>query len=115
LFCIASPGARPAAVGQAVLPKMERLKTSLHVRRRGAPPQQAAGEGFHDLWRQVTAKHEGREIQPGRALLDRCEMTSKPAGSRPHRVNIERYRYRGARIPTRWSSAPTTGSLIPAA
>ena len=34
---------------------------------------------------------------------------------RPYQVNIERYRYRGARIPTPWSSAPTTGSPAPAA
>jgi RNA-directed DNA polymerase len=31
---------------------------------------------------------------------------------RPNRVNIERYRYRGAKIPTPWS---TTGSPAPAA
>jgi RNA-directed DNA polymerase len=34
---------------------------------------------------------------------------------RPHAVAIERYRYRGTRIPTPWSSAPTTGSPAPAA
>jgi RNA-directed DNA polymerase len=34
---------------------------------------------------------------------------------RPSKVNIERYRYRGARIPTPWSSAPTTGPPAPAA
>ena len=34
---------------------------------------------------------------------------------RPYKVNIERYRYRGARIPTPWSSATTTGSPAPAA
>lgn len=34
---------------------------------------------------------------------------------RPHSVNIERYRYRGTRIPTPWSSATTTGSPAPAA
>jgi RNA-directed DNA polymerase len=34
---------------------------------------------------------------------------------RPNTVNIERYRYRGACIPTPWSSAPTTGSPAPAA
>jgi RNA-directed DNA polymerase len=34
---------------------------------------------------------------------------------RPYKVNIERYRYRGARIPTPWSSAPTTRSPAPAA
>ena len=34
---------------------------------------------------------------------------------RPYKVNIERYRYRGARIPTPWSSASTTGSPAPAA
>ena len=34
---------------------------------------------------------------------------------RPYKVNIERYRYRGARIPTPWSSAPTTGAPAPAA
>jgi len=34
---------------------------------------------------------------------------------RPNTVNIERYRYRGARIPTPWTSAPTTGSPGPAA
>jgi RNA-directed DNA polymerase len=34
---------------------------------------------------------------------------------RPSKVNIERYRYRGARIPTPWSSAPTTGPPVPAA
>ena len=28
---------------------------------------------------------------------------------------IERYRYRGAKIPTPWSSAPTMGSPAPAA
>jgi RNA-directed DNA polymerase len=34
---------------------------------------------------------------------------------RPYKVNIERYRYRGARIPTPWSNATTTGSPAPAA
>ncbi len=34
---------------------------------------------------------------------------------RPYQVNIERYRYRGARIPSPWSSASTTGSPAPAA
>ena len=34
---------------------------------------------------------------------------------RPYKVNIERYRYRGARIPTPWSSTTTTGSPAPAA
>jgi RNA-directed DNA polymerase len=34
---------------------------------------------------------------------------------RPYAVNIERYRYRGARIPTPWSSAATTGPAAPAA
>jgi len=34
---------------------------------------------------------------------------------RPYKVNIERYRYRGAQIPTPWSSATTTGSPAPAA
>ncbi len=33
---------------------------------------------------------------------------------RPCQVNIERYRYRGARIPSPWSSAATTGSPAPA-
>jgi RNA-directed DNA polymerase len=34
---------------------------------------------------------------------------------RPYKVSIERYRYRGAKIPTPWSSAPSTGSPAPAA
>ena len=34
---------------------------------------------------------------------------------RPQAVNIERYRYRGARIPTPWAIASTTGSPAPAA
>ena len=34
---------------------------------------------------------------------------------RPNRFAIERYRYRGTKIPTPWSSAPTTGSPAPAA
>jgi RNA-directed DNA polymerase len=34
---------------------------------------------------------------------------------RPRAVAIERYRYRGAKIPTPWSSAPTQGSPAPAA
>jgi RNA-directed DNA polymerase len=34
---------------------------------------------------------------------------------RPRAVAIERYRYRGTKIPTPWSSAPTTGSPAPAA
>ena len=34
---------------------------------------------------------------------------------RPQAVNIERYRYRGARIPTPWTIASTTGSPAPAA
>jgi RNA-directed DNA polymerase len=34
---------------------------------------------------------------------------------RPRAVVIERYRYRGTRIPTPWSSAPTSGSPAPAA
>lgn len=34
---------------------------------------------------------------------------------RPERVAIERYRYRGTKIPTPWSSAPTPGSPAPVA
>ena len=34
---------------------------------------------------------------------------------RPYTVAIERYRFRGTRIPTPWSSATTTGSPAPAA
>jgi RNA-directed DNA polymerase len=34
---------------------------------------------------------------------------------RPHKVAIVRYRYRGSRIPTPWSSATTTGSPEPTA
>jgi len=34
---------------------------------------------------------------------------------RPNKVNIERYRYRGANIPTPWTSTTTTGSPAPAA
>jgi len=34
---------------------------------------------------------------------------------RPYKVNIERYRYRGAKIPTPWPSDTTTGSPAPAA
>ena len=34
---------------------------------------------------------------------------------RPRAVAIERYRYRGTKIPTPWSSVPTTGSPAPAA
>lgn len=34
---------------------------------------------------------------------------------RPNTVAIERYRFRGTRIPTPWPSAPTTGSPLPAA
>ena len=34
---------------------------------------------------------------------------------RPNKVNIERYRYRGANIPTPWTSTATTGSSAPAA
>ena len=34
---------------------------------------------------------------------------------RPNRFAIERYRYRGTKIPTPWSSATTTGSPAPAA
>ena len=34
---------------------------------------------------------------------------------RPYSVNIERYRYRGAKIPTPWTSATTTGPPAPAA
>jgi RNA-directed DNA polymerase len=33
---------------------------------------------------------------------------------RPSAMNTERYRYRGARIPTPWTSAPTTGTPTPA-
>ena len=33
----------------------------------------------------------------------------------PNTVAIERYRYRGARIPTPWSSEPTMGAPAPAA
>lgn len=34
---------------------------------------------------------------------------------RPNRFAVERYRYRGTKIPTPWTSAPTTGSPAPAA
>jgi hypothetical protein len=34
---------------------------------------------------------------------------------RPRAVAIERYRYRGTKIPTPWSSATTTGPTAPAA
>jgi RNA-directed DNA polymerase len=34
---------------------------------------------------------------------------------RPEAIVIERYRYRGTKIPTPWSSAPTKGSPVPAA
>ena len=34
---------------------------------------------------------------------------------RPNRVDIERYRYRGAQIPTPWASTSPTGSPAPAA
>ena len=34
---------------------------------------------------------------------------------RPRAVAIERYRYRGTKIPTPWTSAPTTGPTAPAA
>ena len=33
---------------------------------------------------------------------------------RPNKVNIERYRYRGTKIPTPWTSTSTTGSPEPA-
>ena len=50
-----------------------------------------------------------RRYLPGwRIHDDRIEMF------RPERVAIERYRYRGTRIPTRWTSV-TTGSPAPAA
>jgi RNA-directed DNA polymerase len=34
---------------------------------------------------------------------------------RPRAVAIERYRYRGTKIPSPWSSAPILGSPAPAA
>jgi len=51
-----------------------------------------------------------RRYLPGWRIRDgRIEMF------RPHTVAIERYRFRGTRIPTPWSSATTTGPAAPAA
>jgi RNA-directed DNA polymerase len=51
-----------------------------------------------------------RRFLPGWRIRDgRIELF------RPHKVAIVRYRYRGSRIPTPWSSATTTGSPEPTA
>ncbi len=51
-----------------------------------------------------------RRYLPGWRIRDgRIEMF------RPNKIAIERYRYRGTKIPTPWSSASTTGSTAPAA
>ncbi len=61
----------------------------------------------HAFWRVITLVRRflpGWEIRAGR-----IEMF------RPRALAIERYRYRGAKIPTPWSSAPTPASPAPAA
>jgi len=51
-----------------------------------------------------------RRYMPGWQIRDRGIERFRPTG-----VAIERYRYRGTKIPTPWASAPTTGSPAPAA
>ena len=51
-----------------------------------------------------------RRYLPGWRIRD-----GKTEMFRPGSIAIERYRYRGNKIPTPWSSVTTTGSPAPAA